>query len=92
MTIEAALSLSVASAAHSPALQGFGWDSIIELLSAGVVYWRFRKNGADRKIEATATRIAGGLLFALAAFVVIASGAALLGRAETVHSRSTGIA
>lgn len=86
MTIEAALALSAASAARSPALLGFGGDSVIELLSAGVVYWRFRANGADRKIEAKATRIAGGLLFALAVFVVIASGAALLGYAEPQRS------
>ena len=82
MTIEAGLSLSVAFAAHSPALLGFGGDSVIELLSAGVVYWRFSKDGVDRKIETQAARIAGGLLFALATFVGIASGAALLGYSE----------
>jgi len=38
MTIEAALSLSVAFAARSPGLLGFGGDSVIELQSAGVVY------------------------------------------------------
>jgi divalent metal cation (Fe/Co/Zn/Cd) transporter len=86
MTIEAALSLSLASAAHSPALLGFGGDSVIELLSAGAVYWRFHKNGADRKIDAQAARIAGGLLFALAAFVGIASVAALLGYREPRRS------
>ena len=86
MTIEAALSLSAASAAHSPALLGFGGDSVIELLSAGVVYWRFRKDDVDRKIETQAARIAGGLLFALAAFVGIASGAALRGYSEPRRS------
>jgi divalent metal cation (Fe/Co/Zn/Cd) transporter len=86
MMIEAAISLSSASAAHSPALLGFGGDSVIELLSAGVVYWRFRKDGVDRKIETQAARIAGGLLFALATFVGIASGAALLGYGEPRRS------
>jgi divalent metal cation (Fe/Co/Zn/Cd) transporter len=51
-----------------------------------VVYWRFRKNDADCKIEVQATRIAGGLLFVLAAFVGLASGAALLGYREPRRS------
>jgi divalent metal cation (Fe/Co/Zn/Cd) transporter len=69
MTIEAAVSLWTAWRSHSPALLAFGGDSLIELLSAAVVFWRFR---FELK-EARAARIAGVLLFALAALVVLTS-------------------
>ena len=42
MTVEAVVSLGTAWSSHSPALFGFGGDSLIELLSAAVVFWRFR--------------------------------------------------
>ncbi len=53
MTVEAVVSLG----------------TLIELLSAAVVFWRFRFTLG----EARAARIAGGLLFALAGFVVLTS-------------------
>jgi len=65
MTLEAALSLGSAWNARSPALLAFGGDSLVELLSAAVVYWRFRFASG----EARAARIAGALLFALAGLV-----------------------
>ena len=82
MILEAAVSLIAAWRAHSPALLAFGGDSAIELVSALVVYWRFRFHSTELKSEKFATRIAGGLLFILAAYVLLASGAALLGRRE----------
>jgi divalent metal cation (Fe/Co/Zn/Cd) transporter len=82
MFLEAAVSLIAAWRAHSPALLAFGGDSGIELASALVVYWRFRFHSAEMKAEEFATRIAGGLLFVLAAYVLLASGAALLGKRE----------
>jgi divalent metal cation (Fe/Co/Zn/Cd) transporter len=82
MFLEAAVSLIAAWRAHSPALLAFGGDSAIELVSALVVYWRFRFHSAEMKAEEFATRIAGGLLFVLAAYVLLASGAALLGKRE----------
>jgi divalent metal cation (Fe/Co/Zn/Cd) transporter len=82
MALEAAVSLGAAWRAHSPALLAFGGDSAIELVSALVVYWRFRFHSTEMKAEKFATRIAGGLLFALAAYVLLASGAALLGKRE----------
>jgi len=91
MGLEAAVSLIAAWQAHSPALLAFGGDSAIELVSALVVYWRFRFYSTEMKAEKFASRIAGGLLFALGAFVLLASGAALLGRGEA-HSSLTGIA
>lgn len=69
MTVEALVSLGTAWTSHSPALLAFGGDSLIELLSAAVVFWRFRFTLS----EARAARIAGGLLFALAGFVVLTS-------------------
>ena len=69
MSAEAVVSLVTASLSHSPALLAFGGDSLIELLSAAVVFWRFRFTLS----EARAARIAGGLLFALAGFVVLTS-------------------
>ncbi len=81
MSAEAALSLWAAWTARSPALTAFGGDSTVELLSAVVVLWRFRTHASDRA-EPVAARIAGGLLFALAAYVVLASAMSLLGYNE----------
>jgi divalent metal cation (Fe/Co/Zn/Cd) transporter len=82
MTVEAVVSLSAAWMAHSPALLAFGGDSAIELLSAAVVYWRFRSRGSDDRTEKLAARITGSLLFALAAYVVLVAAQALLGHGE----------
>jgi divalent metal cation (Fe/Co/Zn/Cd) transporter len=83
MSVEAAVSLLAAWRARSPALLAFGGDSAIELLSAGVVPWRFRANVAQHRAERRASRIAGVLLFLLAAYVVAASVIALLGYSES---------
>ena len=82
MSVEALVSLSAALAARSPALLGFGGDSAVELLSAAVVLWRFRSPFRGDHAEQRAARIAGGLLFVLAAFVGLASALALLGHVE----------
>lgn len=82
MSAEALVSIGAAWAARSPALLGFGGDSVIELLSAAVVYRRFHNERVERHIEERAARITGRLLFALAAFVVIASATSLLGYSE----------
>ena len=91
MCAEAAVSLGAAWWARSPALLAFGGDSGIELVSALVVYWRFRFHSTEMKAEKFATRMAGGLLFALAAYVLLASAAALLGKREA-RSSPAGIA
>lgn len=82
MSVEAVVSLGAAWAARSPALLGFGGDSAVELLSAAVVLWRFRPPSRGDHAEQRAARIAGGLLFVLAAFVALASVLALLGHVE----------
>ena len=79
MSAEAVVSLSAAWMAHSPALLAFGGDSAIELLSAVVVYWRFRSKRSDERTEKLAARITGSLLFGLAAYVALVAALALLG-------------
>jgi divalent metal cation (Fe/Co/Zn/Cd) transporter len=81
MTVEAAVSLFASWRAHSPALLAFGGDSAIELFSAIVVLWRFRTT-AHGETERRTARVAGTLLYALAAYVVITSVASLLGYSE----------
>ena len=87
MSIEAALSLWMASAARSPALLAFGGDSFIELLSAIVVFWRFATRKDSEWAEKPAAQIAGVLLFTLAASVAGTSVIALLGRNEPQTTR-----
>lgn len=82
MSIEAAVSLGTAWRAHSPALFGFGGDSLIELLSAAVVLWRFR----FRLDEARAAKMAGVLLLVLAGLVVLTSVLNLIGYREAERS------
>jgi divalent metal cation (Fe/Co/Zn/Cd) transporter len=86
MTAEAMIALAAAWAARSPALLGFGGDSAIELFSAIVVLWRFRSKSNSARAEKIAARFAGALLFVLAAYVVLASGLALLGHHEAQSS------
>lgn len=74
------MSLIAAWRARSPALLAFGGDSAIELTSALVVLWRF--SASSEHAERKAALIAGTLLFALAACVILTSVAALLGYSE----------
>jgi divalent metal cation (Fe/Co/Zn/Cd) transporter len=86
MIIEAAVSLGAGVVASSLLLLAFGADSIIELISAGVLLHRLRKEAAAspddmpeiENLEKRASRIAGILLFVLAAYVVLQSGYGLL--------------
>jgi divalent metal cation (Fe/Co/Zn/Cd) transporter len=82
MSVEAVVSLFAAWRARSPALLAFGGDSAIELFSAAVVLWRFRATDAHADVEKRAARVAGALLFALAAYVAITTVASLLGYNE----------
>src|SRR5262249_25537276 len=75
MTIEAAVAIASGLAANSLTLLAFGVDSVIELISAGVLIWRLSvelRHGQafSEQAERTASRIGSGLLFALAAYVV----------------------
>ena len=90
MSVEAVVSLGAAWMARSPVLLAFGGDSAVELLSATVVFWRFYAPSQRERGEKRARRIAGGLLFVLAVFVVVTSVLALLGHVEARPS-SVGI-
>lgn len=86
MTIEAGVAIGTGIAAHSLVLEAFGADSIIELLSAGVLVWRLRVElltGASfpEHVERRASRIGGALLFALS-LCVAAGGIRALWRHE----------
>lgn len=75
MTIEAAVAIAAGLAASSITLIAFGIDSVIELLSAGLLIWRLavelrRGQAFSERAERIASRIGGALLFALAAYVI----------------------
>ena len=79
MAVEAAVAIASGIAARSITLVAFGLDSVIELASAGILIWRLSielKFGREvsEGAERIARRIAGGLLFALASYVVVAAG------------------
>jgi divalent metal cation (Fe/Co/Zn/Cd) transporter len=82
MSVEAVVSLGAAWMAHSAALLAFGGDSAVKLLSAAVVFWHFYSPSHREHGEERAGRIAGGLLFVLAAFVVTTSVLTLSGHVE----------
>ncbi len=78
MTVEAAVAIASGLAVGSLVLTAFGLDSVIELASAGVLVWRLqvglrRGQAFSEAAELTASRIAGALLFALAAYVTAAA-------------------
>ena len=78
MTVEAAVAIGAGIAAHSLLLLAFGIDSVIELASACVLIWRLSvelRHGQafSEMAERRASRMAGGLLFALALYVVVAA-------------------
>ncbi len=75
MLVEFGVSVYAAATAHSPAMLAFGSDSLVELLSAMVVLgqWLPVMSISERR----AGRVAGALLFALAAVVAAIAVAAL---------------
>ena len=79
MIVKAAVSIGSAVAANSLALLAFGIDSVIELASAGVLVWRLGVELRHGQVfaesaEQRAARIGGGLLFALALYVIVGAG------------------
>ncbi len=76
MTVEAGVALTVGYVTHSISLQGFGIDSIIELITGGVLLWRLlveQRNGSTemvRQAERRASWVAAIGLFGLAAYIV----------------------
>jgi divalent metal cation (Fe/Co/Zn/Cd) transporter len=80
--LEGVIAIAVGLAAGSVALTGFGIDSVIEVTSGVVLWWRLRAELGSSElgpaVEARATRWAGALLLALAVYLVIESGRRLV--------------
>jgi divalent metal cation (Fe/Co/Zn/Cd) transporter len=88
MVIEAAVALSIGFATHSVSLQGFGLDSLVELVAGGILVFRLlveQRGGSTARIE-TAERRAAWVtaisLFGLAAYIVGDSIFALVSRTQ----------
>ena len=84
--VEGVIALAAGSLAGSLALIAFGIDSFVETASGIVLWWRLRTeltggNDPDRveRIERHAARTAGGILLALALYIVVDAGRRLLG-------------
>jgi divalent metal cation (Fe/Co/Zn/Cd) transporter len=93
MVIEALLSVGAGLAAGSIALLAFGLDSVLELVSAGVLMWRLRMESLGlvpstliEQAERRASRVVGWSLLLLAAYVVIQSAYDLWRRAAPESS------
>jgi divalent metal cation (Fe/Co/Zn/Cd) transporter len=88
MTVEAAVAISVGFLTRSVSLQGFGLDSIVELVAGGILLWRLlieqrgesleRIKGAERR----ASWVTAISLFALAVYVVGDSAFSLVTRTK----------
>lgn len=91
MILEIAVAIWSGLAAHNLSLLAFGIDSVIELVSAGVLTWRLSvelRHGSrfSQQAERTASRIAGGLLLLLALYVALAAGWSLWARHAAAFS------
>ena len=79
MVIEGGVAIGAGVAARSVLLTGFGFDSVIELLSAGILLWRLTAAGRNEdlervaRIEQRATWLAALLLLLLALYLVVSS-------------------
>ena len=79
MVVEASVSIGAGVVAGSLLLVAFGADSVIELISAGVLFWRLRLEAMAQPgdmetveaVERRASRIGGYLLYVLSACVVL---------------------
>jgi divalent metal cation (Fe/Co/Zn/Cd) transporter len=85
-TFEAAVALVSGLLAGSVALVGFGLDSIIETVSAGILLWRFRDELQSEKREQRARRLVGSCFLLLAIYIAADSAYALWTRAQPERS------
>jgi divalent metal cation (Fe/Co/Zn/Cd) transporter len=76
MTIEASIAISIGFATRSVSLQGFGLDSIVELIAGGILLWRLlveQRGGSVERIEQAERRaswVTAISLFVLAIYIV----------------------
>src|SRR5437762_4779501 len=78
MAIEALVAIVAGVVAGSLTLTAFGFDSLIELVSAGVLIWRLtdelrRGEEFSGRAERIASRSGGALLFVLTAYIILGS-------------------
>jgi divalent metal cation (Fe/Co/Zn/Cd) transporter len=84
MVIEAGIAITTGFATRSVSLEGFGMDSVIELVAGGVLLWRLlvEQRGGSVEVVGQAERraswITGISLFGLALYIVGESAFALL--------------
>ncbi|HWS56709.1 MAG TPA: cation transporter [Pyrinomonadaceae bacterium] len=92
---EAVVSVGAGLAAGSVALVGFGIDSLVEVSSGAVLWWRLRAEARDaarrEQVERRALRLVGVCFLALAAYVFYEAAAALA-RREEPEASAVGIA
>jgi divalent metal cation (Fe/Co/Zn/Cd) transporter len=94
---EAAVALVAGATAHSIALVAFGMDSFIETASGALVGWRLVRELRGESVEQTASierrtsRLAGGLLLLLAAYIIVDASLRLLGFAAEPRPSVLGI-
>src|SRR6058998_4207040 len=88
--LEGIVAIAAGLAAGSVALTGFGIDSVIEVTSGVLLWWRLRAELGSaplgEAVENRAARGAGLLLLALAAYIVIDAGRELLARERPAAS------
>ena len=82
--MECAGAIFAASRSHSVALLAFGSDSLVELFSATIVLFQF--TSVFRISRERAARMAGGLLFVLAAVVGLIALVAMVGKVKAERS------
>jgi len=76
MTIEGSCAITVGFATHSVSLQGFGIDSIVELIAGGILLWRLlveQRGGSVERVkqaERYASWVTAISLFVLAIYIV----------------------
>lgn len=76
-TVEAIIAITAGNVAGSSALVGFGLDSLVEVSSGLVILWQFRHHMPESR-ERTAQRLIAVSFFALAAYLTVDAGRALL--------------
>jgi len=88
MIVEASIAITAGLLARSVSLEGFGFDSIVELVAGGVLLWRLtiEQRGASlasvERAERRAAWITAISLFVLAFYIVADSGFSLLARSH----------
>ena len=76
MVIEASVAISVGFATRSVSLQGFGIDSIVELIAGSILLWRLlveQRGGSVERVEHAERRaswVTAMSLFALAVYII----------------------